>query len=310
MAYGASVGAVDPFAITTKPRTLKSVYDSAATEQAQNYDDIMRGYDSILSDTRSRSGQNKLNYVPINPVFSQYTPTTYNRTGELNTALTGLSDYSRTGGYSDADVNAIRERSISPIRALYANAQNNLRRKQILQGGNSSNYGALTAKMARDLSTSIGDTTTKVNADIAQMIASGKLSGLNSLASTAGTENALRANIASQNAENAMRTNESNVNEARRVEELNRTLPLNYGSYNQNIDNSNVDDQLKALSGKTNLYGTTPALTSTFANQVLQNNAQNMQAVTTANQLKNQRTNIGMNLYQAGLPGVAGRGRV
>ncbi len=273
---------------------LRNVYDAAATTQAEDYDNIMRGYDDILSTSRNRQNQG-LNYVPINPVFSQqFKPTEYSRSGDLDTAISGLKGVANTGGYSDADVQNIRERSISPIRSIYSSAQEGLKRNKVLQGGYSPNYGAVSAKMARDASSKIGDITTKVNADIAQMIASGRMAGLNSLASSTGRENEL---INENNARNAAMMNETelgNTNEQRRVNELNTR-----GRMSANTESGNT--QMDALRGKQSLYGTTPALTNTFANQVLNNNAQNMQAATTANQIKNQRANIGLNLVQSQL---------
>jgi hypothetical protein len=47
-----------------------------------------------------------------------------------------------------------------------------------------------------------------------------------------------------------------------------------------------VNNQLEVLSGKTQLYGTTPQLSQSFSNQVLQNQKLN----NTANTIKTQRT--------------------
>lgn len=280
-----------------QPGGIRSVYDAAASTQAQDYDNIMQGYDSVLSNAQGKRNNTPLNYVPINPVFNQYTQgPDYKRSGDLNTAITGLSDYSKTGGYSDADIGNIRERSISPIRSIYSSAQEGLKRQKALQGGYSPNYGAVSAKMARDASSRIGDVTTKVNADIAQMIASGKLAGLSGLSSAAGRENEQINATNTRNADLANKTNESNVNEQRRVDELNRQLQMQQNEINTRDTNQNTDTEMNTLRGKQSLYGTTPALTQTFGNQVLQNNQQNMQAVQTANMIKNQRANIGLNM--------------
>lgn len=280
-------------------------YNNAVNQNTKDYTDIMHGYDSILSGNNNKSS--KLNYVPINPVFTkQITAPAYQRSDDLTNAIQGLTDYSQTGGYSDQDVNNIRERGISPIRAIYANAQDNLRRQKVLQGGYSPNYGALTAKLARESSDKIGDITTKVNADIAQMIASGKLSALNSLSSVASQDNAAE-NAANQRlAELQNQVELANAEEQRRVDEENNKNRLSVEEYNNSLDQGNTENQLRALSGKTSLYGTNPALTQSFANQVLQNNAQNLQAVQTANTIKNQRANIGLNLLSQQLGVRAG----
>lgn len=274
-----------------KPRTspLTSVYDAAVDTQAQNYDDIMGNYDSILQDSK-KTGNSKLNYVPINPIFNrQIQPQQYTRSGEMSTALTGLEDFSKTGGYSDEDISNIRERSISPIRSVYANAQNNIRRQKVLQGGYSPNYNAVTAKMARDASSQIGDITTKVNADIAQMIQSGKLSGLSALSSAASNDNNLQNTINNRNTTMANEVEMANADEMRRVESENNKLQLMINEINAKNNQANTQNQLAATQGKAGLYSSTPGLTSTFAQQVLANNAQNMQAQQNANLIKNTR---------------------
>lgn len=281
---------------------IRSVYDAAATTQAEDYDDIMRGYDDILKNSRSSSNNAKLNYVPINPIFNrQLQDSQYSRSGDLDTAITGLRGVSQTGGYSDADIGNIRERSISPIRSIYSSAQEGLRRQKVLQGGYSPNYGAVSAKMARDASSRIGDITTKVNADIAQMVASGKLRGLESLASTAGRENELINQTNLRNTELRNETERGNVAEQRRVDDVNRQMQLAIDEINNRNKQQTTNTQLQANQGKQSLYGTTPALTQTFANQVLANNQQNMQAAQTANMIKNQRANIGLNLVNSQL---------
>lgn len=282
-----------------KPQSgsIRSVYDAAASQNAQDYDDIRAGYDSLQE--RARSGQNttKLNYIPINPIFNRNIQgQQYQRSGELNTALTGLEDYSRTGGYSDTDIGNIRERSISPIRSIYDSARRGVDRQKVLSGGYSPNHGALTAKMARESSSRIGDITTKVNADIAQMIASGKLSGLQSLGSVASRDNELMNQTNARNVQSANEVERMNVDEQRRVDDTNREMQLRIDEINNRNNQQNVSNEMDAVRGKQSLYGTTPALTQTFGNQVLADNAQNMQAVTTANAIKNQRANVGLNL--------------
>lgn len=282
----------------TKPvNNMSSAYDAATSEQAQNYDDMMGRYDNILNNPSNKVSP--LNYVPINSVFNRNLQgTQYNRSNDLNTAITGLSDYSKTGGYSDSDINNIRERSISPIRSIYDSAQRGLNRQKVLQGGYSPNYGALTAKMARDSSSQIGDLTTRVNADIAQMVASGKLSGLNSLGNVASRDNELMNQASRYNTDLQNQIELMNTEEQKRVEGLNNQRRLEVEGLNNAAILQNNNTEMNALQGKTSLYGTTPALTQTFGNQVLQNNAQNLQAIQTANVIKNQRANTGLNLLQ------------
>lgn len=283
--------------------SIRNVYDAAATENSQNYDDIMGNYDNLLGNIKNNRG-GKLNYVPINPIFTKNIQgQQYSRSNDLNNAITGLDEYSKTGGYSDADIGNIRERGISPIRSIYANAQQNLNRQKSLSGGYSPNQGALTAKMARESSSQIGDLSTRINADIAQMIASGKLSALNSLGSITGRENEQINSVNQRNVDLQRDVDLHNTNEQRRVDDLNNQYKLKIEDFNKGSEQQNFNNELGAIEGKRSLYGTTPALTQTFANQVLQNNQQNMQAATTANMIKNQRANIGLNLVQSQLGG-------
>lgn len=275
---------------------LRNAYGAAVDENAANYDDIYNSYDSLQKRAKNASSGG---YTAINPVMSNYSPKySYNRSGDLNSTITDLQNFSKTGGYSDSDLGNIRERSVSPIRSIYSNAGENLRRKQALQGGRSSNYGALTAKMARDSSSAIGDISSKVNANIAEMVQSGKLRSLESLSPLVTADNSARNAIDARNEDARRETEASNNEELRRVDELNKQLSMNYGQ-------KNTDNELNAIQGKQSLYGTNPALTQTFASQVLANNQQNLQAAQTANLIKNQRTSQGVNLLS-----LMGGGRV
>ncbi len=154
------------------------LYNTAVQQQAGDYGDIMSQYKNFSS----------------------------------NPAVQNVNQLAQTGGYSDADQANIRERGISPIRSIYSSAMQNVDRQKALQGGYSPNYGAVQAKMARELSGSLSDASTNVNAQLAQNIAQNKMS----IAPTA-------ANLAFQ-----------------------------------------------PIQGQQSLYGTTPALASTFGNQALQ----------------------------------------
>jgi hypothetical protein len=276
----------------TPTSSIRNLYNAAATTQAEDYDKIMGGYDSLQQNARTRTNQG---YIPLSPQFQQYSPNySYSRSADLGKNISGLQNFADTGGYSEGDISNIRERGISPIRSIYANAQNNLRRQKVLSGGYSPNYGAVSAKLARDSSSQIGDITTKVNADIAQMIASGKLAGLNSLSPVLGHENDAINNARNQNETAKLE------NERYNTDQVNKTNVLNKQLESQNTE-QNTNDELNAVHGKQSLYGTTPALTNMFAQQVLANNQQNMQAVQTANAIKNQRSQIGLNLVNSQL---------
>ncbi len=299
---GTGYGGTSSFgsAPTTAQKPMTSMYDAAATTQAGDYDNIMKGYEDLIGRSKSGANRTPLNYVPINPVFqNQLKGTPYQRSSELNSALTGFQDYAKTGGYSDADIGNIRERSISPIRSIYSSAQEGLKRNRVLQGGYSPNYGAVSAKMARDASSKIGDITTKVNADIAEMVAKGKLSGLQGLGQTSQRDNELsnEANVRNADLENQVAL--MNAAEQRRVDDINRQGQFDVQAINNQNKQQDISTELASRQGQTSLYGTTPALTQLFGNQALANNAQDMQAVTTANAIKNQRANIGLNMMQS-----------
>jgi len=277
----------------SKKTPIKNVYETAATTNAENYDDIMAGYDSLQKRSQSGNTGQQLNYTPLSPTTTSFLPQySYNRSSDLNNTISGLQNVANTGGYSDSDVANIRERGLSPIRSVYSNARRNLDRQKSLQGGYSPNYGAVLSKMAREQSELGTQASTNINAEVAKMIASGKLSGLQALSPLAANENT-QINNTNTNNVNAQRDMElNNAEEVRRVNDTNANMKLQYDQLNNQNRQQNENIELSALSGKQSLFGTTPAMTNMFSQQVLANNQQNLQAATTANQIKNAR--IGM----------------
>ena len=85
------------------------------------------------------------------------------------------------GGYSDADTRNMRARAIAPTTSIYANAQEELNRNRALQGGYSPNYGAASAKMAREMSNQIGQANIANEANIAQARNTNQLAGAQGL---------------------------------------------------------------------------------------------------------------------------------
>ena len=291
---GLSTG-IKPKQVQTSP--LKNAYGSAVNQNAQDYDDIMAGYDSLQQRARSGTNYQPTNYVPQTASQTKYTQgESYSRGQDISDLLGQFGDLSKSGGYSGDDISAIRARALSPLRSAYANAERNVNRQTALQGGYSPNKGALLAKMAREQGELASNATTGVNANIAEMVAAGKLSGMSGLERILAREREMEMGVNSRNANAQREVDMWNANEQSRVNALNSQNQQWTDEFNRQGQNQNNDDELNALQGKANLYGTTPALTNTFANQVLQNNQQNMQANQTANQLKNQRANIGLNL--------------
>lgn len=215
------------------PSTTGS-YNNALDEQQGDYDYGMNKYRSLLD-----------NYQPTRQL--SYSPINYQESGDTRNALSNLADLSSTGGYNAQNIADIRSRGISPIRSIYSSAGENLDRQRSLAGGFSPNYNAVAAKMARDKSNQIAQAVTNVNATLAQNIAQNRLSAAPQYASAAGAE--------SQRGLGA--------------DEFNRTNQQDVAKTNANLGSTNLDNQLHILGGMNSLYGTTPALASTFGDQAL-----------------------------------------
>lgn len=240
------------------------LYNSGVAQNAADYDTINQGYKGVLS--------RSLNTPQLTP--GTYRPQTFNYqpSSDYKNAVSNLQGLSQTGGYSGADIANLRERGISPIRAVYANAQRNLDRQRTLQGGYSPNYAAATAKMAREMSDQISGQVTNINAGLAERIAQNKLQVAPTLAST--------TQRADETAGQYGRANTDTLNDAQK---FNITTPLQFSQANR----GSSEDALRALSGMSSLYGTTPALAALFGNQA-------MQGAEFQNQITNQNANRGL----------------
>lgn len=196
---------------------IKKPKDPAA-QNINDYGNIMKGYSDVAKN-------------------NNYNPISYASSPDVSSALSNLHNFSDTGGYSEGDVKNIRERGISPIRSVYANANENLKRHLAISGGYSPGYAAAVAKMARDSSQQISDTTGNVNAQLAQNIATNKLSGSQAYGNLASSESGRNFDA-------------SQFNEGQKNNYLNRDLSIN--------------------DAKRGLYGTTPALADMFSRNALQ----------------------------------------
>lgn len=117
-------------------------------------------------------------------LFNQAAPRQMQDYGNL---MSGYEDFQKTGGYSSQDLSNIRSRSVSPVRAAYANANRNVNRQKSLQGGYSPGMGTLQARMAREQGQAMSDASTNTEANIAQMVQQGKLAGLQGGSNLYGT---------------------------------------------------------------------------------------------------------------------------
>lgn len=115
---------------------------------------------------------------------SSYSSTTNSWESGAPISFSGFQDFAKTGGFSAADLANIRARAVSPIRAVYANAQQNVNRQRALQGGYSPGFGVLQARMAREQGQGASDAATNAEASIAEMVQQGKLAGLQGMAGT------------------------------------------------------------------------------------------------------------------------------
>lgn len=241
-----------------------NTFTSAATQQAHDYDKIMGNYEDILN----RSKSNPLTYSNVSPQLTQYKTST-----DVDKSLTDLSGLADTGGYSESDKAALRERGVSPIRSVFSSAQRNIDRAKGLSGGYSPNFGAVTAKMAREQASEIGNAMNNVNAGIAQNVAANRLSAAPAYASAAQRENEARTGAETHNADIMNQINEFNA------------------SNNMEAGRFNRGTQLGAVEGMKSLYGTTPALTSLFGQQIGQATQQNQNQQQIDNQKQAQINN-------------------
>lgn len=248
-----------------------NLYNSAVTTQAKDYDTLSQGYQQLFNKSMGdlNNPQNRLTIPPA----GSYTPTDYNFTEspDYQASFALQRNLATTGGLTSADQQNLRERGISPIRAVYANANRDIDRQRALQGGFSPNYTASKAKLSRDLSQGIADATTNVNAEIAKMIQQGKLQATPQMLDSAQRENAL------MNQYGRMNTDARN-----QASQFNLELPLKYAEANASNLSAPYQAAMAALNGQTNLYGTTPALSRLFGDQA-QNAAQFQFGVNQAN---------------------------
>lgn len=116
--------------------------------------------------------------APAQPGATPYTPNAE--------AQAGYSEFAKTGGFTPTDLGNIRARALSPVRAVYANAQRNVNRQRSLQGGYSPGFGAMQTRMAREQGQETADAATNAEAGISEMVQKGRLAGLAGLEGSGG----------------------------------------------------------------------------------------------------------------------------
>lgn len=117
---------------------------------------------------------------------------------DYSNLMGGYKKFADTGGISPSDIAAMRARSLSPIRAAYANAGNEISRQRSLQGGYSPNATAALAKMARERGQAMSDANTNVDASLADLTQKGKEFGLSGASSLYGTSPGMASTFGNQ----------------------------------------------------------------------------------------------------------------
>lgn len=226
-----------------------AVYQSALSQSAEDYDSLMNQYKNLGNKAASSGQDDKVNFTPTSPTFSETAP---------SADFSQLENIANTGGFNPGDVDTIRASAVAPIRSIYDSANRNLLRQKNIQGGYSPNYGAVQAKLARESSNLISGKMTDANAQIAEMVQRGKLAGATALAPLNAQDVARRQGVMNFNTGIANTTAESNADRQLRTAAQNAT-----------VDNNDFDNILKSIQGQQSVYGTTPALANTFGNQVM-----------------------------------------
>lgn len=235
--------------------------ETARNQNMQDYGNIMGGYQSFMKN--------------LNPTYNKVA---YQRPGEMNEAYgylrqaaPGYQEFAQTGGYSPTDIQELRARGISPIRASYGNTMMELDRARSLGGaGGAPNYIAAASKAQREMPGQMADAMTGVNAKLAEDVRSGRLQGLAGLAGIGSTMGGFAG------------------------DEGKAILSADLANQGADIQTQGMKQQgmLAGLSGQAGLYGTTPAMASTFGNQAL--NAYGQRAG-----LEQNRQNYGLGLLDA-----------
>lgn len=113
--------------------------------------------------------------------------------------MSGYKNMADTGGYSPQDIQELRARGTSPVRAAYGNTMMQLDRARALGGnGGSPNYIAAVSKAQRQLPQQMADAETGVNAQLADSVRQGKLAGLSGMNTAYGTTPGLSTSAGNQ----------------------------------------------------------------------------------------------------------------
>ena len=110
-------------------------------------------------------------------------------TGMRDAAFSGYQNFANTGGFSPADIAAMRARAVSPIRSAYASAKRDFNRL----GTNLPGRATFMSRLAREGGQAASDATTNAEANIAQLRQQGRLAGIGGINQLYGTTPAMTA---------------------------------------------------------------------------------------------------------------------
>lgn len=230
-------------------KTFMNNYNEGAARNKADYGNIMGQYQDWRKNLK---GPSNFSYQTVKAERPQELGESY---GYLREAMPGYRNFAETGGYSPRDIQELRARGISPIRAAYGNTMRELDRSRSLGGnGGSANYIAARSRAQRELPEQMANSMTNVNAGLAESIRQGKEFGLSGITGTGAT----MGGLSSQEANRMLQASLANQGADLQSQGMREQSLQNY---NQN--------QLAGIGGQAGLYGTTPGLASTFGNQAL-----------------------------------------
>ncbi len=238
-----------------------------------DYTDIMNAYRGIASGQGSSSGgggggggggaaPGGYSAFTVSPGRASY--------NDPFKSYAGMEEFSKTGGYSRDDIANMRARGTSPIRAAYANAEREMGRQRALQGGYSANAFASLGRMARERGQAGADAMQNVEAGLAEMRNRGRQFGLSGMAGIEGQRLGADVDLSKFNTGLDFEGQKYNASAYEGAQARNIGAAERAGAASAAGAAASRADQLRALQGMTSLYGTTPGMSATFGNQLLQ----------------------------------------
>jgi hypothetical protein len=231
-------------------------YGRGSETQFGDYNDIMNAYRGIAGMGGEGGGGGGVSDGGFN-AMGMYSPFTVNYSDPFK-SYGGFEEFSTTGGYSRNDIANMRARGASPVRAAYANAEREVGRQRSLQGGYSPNAVATMAKMAREQGQASADAMQNVEAGLAEARNKGRLAGLTGMSGIEG-----------QRLDAQLKAGMFNADAQARAQAQNIQAGENAAGRSSAASAQSSANQLAALSGMRQMYGTTPGMTEVFGNQLL-----------------------------------------